>query len=351
VNGDSNTVNVFLGNGNGTFQAARSMPIGTNPLSAAVGDFNGDGKLDLVVADDYAGGPVQLLVGNGDGTFQAPLNLFSDPSFTPLSVAVGALQKNGQLDLVITGQVSSSSGSFGEVVVLAGDGHGSFGKADSLPVGTFPNSVVLDDFDNDGTLDAAVTDSAFGTVDVLLGKGDGTLGPPVSFATGAPADTTIADYYLVAGDFNGDGKLDIVAANRGNNTVSVLLGKGDGTFQTAVTYPVGASGPQSVAVGDFSQAGKLDIVAANVDDNKISVLLGNGDGTFSTPVIYTTGAGANSVAVAEFDGHFPDLAVTNWISRTLSILINEAVFPWPRIGVTRATPLAPGRTTTTLGKP
>jgi hypothetical protein len=324
VNGDSNTVNVFLGNGDATFQAARSMPIGTNPLSAAVGDFNGDGKLDLVVSDDYAGGPVLLLVGNGDGTFQAPINVFSDPSFTPLSVAVGALQKNGQLDLVITGQVSSSTGSFGEVVVLAGDGHGSFAQAASLPVGTFPNSVVLGDFNNDGTLDAAVTDSALGTVDVLLGKGDGTLAPPVSFATGAPADTTIADYYLAAGDFNGDGKLDIVAANRGNNTVSVLLGKGDGTFQTAVTYPVGASGPQSVAVGDFSQDGELDIVAANVDDNKISVLLGNGDGTFSTPVIYTTGAGANSVAVAEFNGHFPDLAVTNWISKTLSILVAEA---------------------------
>jgi hypothetical protein len=324
VSATSNTVNMFLGNSNGTFQAARKMPIGTNPLSTAVGDFNGDGKLDLVVSDDYAGGPVQLLLGNGDGTFQAPVNVFSSPSFTPLAVAVGAMKAQGQLDLVIPGQESSASGSYGAVAVLPGRGNGTFGTARFQRVGIFPNSVVVGDFNKDGTLDAAVTDSASGTVDVLLGNGNGTFKSPLSFATGAPADTTIADYYLAAGDFNGDGNLDIVAANRANNTVSVLLGNGDGTFQTAVTYAVGASGPQSVAVGDFNNDGKLDIVAGNVDDHKISVLLGNGNGTFSTAVTYNTGRGPNSVAVADFNGdHFTDLAVTNSGSSTLSILINN----------------------------
>jgi hypothetical protein len=187
--------------------------------------------------------------------------------------------------------------------------------------------VVLGDFNHDGMLDAAVTDSASGRVDVLLGNGNGTFRPPVSYATGAPADATIADYYLATGDFNGDGNLDIVAANRANSTVSVLLGKGNGTFQSAVTYPVGGKGPQSVAVGDFNQDGKLDIVVANVDDYTISVLLGKGDGTFSTPVIYYTGVGPNSVAVADFNGdHFPDLAVTNNASNTLSILINDGIW-------------------------
>jgi hypothetical protein len=327
VNAYSNTVKVFLGNGHGAFHAGGSMTIGRNPLSAAVGDFNGDGELDMVVADDYAGGPIQLLKGNGDGTFQAPVNVFSSLSFTPLSLAVGALTASGNLDVVITGRVSSSTGSFGEVVILPGRGDGTFGTPYLVRVGTFPNSVVLGDFNHDGMLDAAVTDSASGRVDVLLGNGHGTFKAPVSYATGAPAGMTIADYYLATGDFNGDGNLDIVSANRGNSTVSVLLGKGDGTFQSAVTYLVGGRGPQSVAVGDFNHDGKLDIVVANVDDYTICVLLGKGDGTFAAPVIDYTGTGPNSLAVADFNGdHLPDLAVTNSSSNTLSILINDGVW-------------------------
>jgi hypothetical protein len=149
----------------------------------------------------------------------------------------------------------------------------------------------------------------------------------VSYATGAPADTTIADYYLATGDFNGDGNLDIVSANRGGNTVSVLLGKGNGTFQSAVTYLVGGRGPQSVAVGDFNHDGKLDVAVANIDDYTIGVLPGNGDGTFASPVVDYTGIGPNSLAVADFNGdHLPDLAVTNSNSNTLSILINDQIW-------------------------
>ena len=137
-------VSVLLGNGDGTFRSPilSPMPFAYGvpdeiPISIALGDFNRDGKLDLVVADDYAGGPVQLLLGKGDGTFQAPMNVFSSSSFIPLSVAVGALTTTGNLDLVITGQVASSTGSFGEVVALPGRGNGTFGTPFLLRVGTF----------------------------------------------------------------------------------------------------------------------------------------------------------------------------------------------------------------------
>ena len=177
--------------------------------------------------------------------------------------------------------------------------------------GVGSNSVVIGDFNRDGKLDLAVANIADNTVSVLLGHGDGTFRPAVNYRAGSGLET----YSMTVGDFNRDGKLDLAVTEDSGTTnsgsVSVLLGNGDGTFQMPVSYSVGAS-PTSVAVGDFNRDGNLDLAVANFITNNVSVLLGNGDGTFQSAAEYGTLSSPLSVAVGDFnrDGKL-DLVVAN----------------------------------------
>src|SRR5947199_7775734 len=121
----------------------------------------------------------------------------------------------------------------------------------------------------------AIDDPPDSTVTVLLGNGDGSFQPAQRFSVGAAESESLA-----AGDFNGDGKIDLVVANAGTNNISVLLGNGDGTFQPATTFPAG-NRLEFVAVGDFNGDGKLDVAVASYNTNTVEVLMGNGDGTFA----------------------------------------------------------------------
>ncbi len=163
-----------------------------------------------------------------------------------------------------------------------------------------------------------MADSATGQVSILLGKGDGTFAAPVSYAVGTSPS------WAVIGDFNGDGNTDLaVANNSAGNAVSVLLGHGDGTFAKAVSYSAG-SAPISVAAADFNGDGKLDLAVANNGSNNISVLLGNGDGTFAPAVNYTAGTGPTSIIAADVNGDGKlDLAVTNGGSNNLNVLLGN----------------------------
>jgi hypothetical protein len=180
-----------------------------------------------------------------------------------------------------------------------------------------PTYVAVGDFDEDGIPDLAVANNNSSSVSVLLGKGDGTFKVQIAYATGtAPASVAV-------GDFNGDGIADLAVANLGSNNVSVLLGKGDGTFKAQVAYATGTA-PFSVAVGDFNGDGIADLAVANSSDNTVSILLGKGDGTFNTQVAYATGSDPNSVAVGDFnkDG-IADLAIANLWDNDVSVLLGN----------------------------
>jgi hypothetical protein len=176
--------------------------------------------------------------------------------------------------------------------------------------------VATGDFNGDGKLDVVLENYSAGTLSVLLGNGDGTFQPQVTYAVG-----TDPERVLVA-DFNGDGIPDIVVANTGSNTLGILLGNGDGTFKPQVTYA--ASSPVGLGVMDLNHDGIADLIASNYYSNTVSVLLGNGDGTFQSAVTYATGSTPQTLAEGDFNGDGNvDLAVGNLNNNTVGIFLGK----------------------------
>jgi hypothetical protein len=223
-----------------------SVPVGPGAFSGATGDFNGDGIIDLVSANQ-GNNTVSVLLGNVEGGFNAPVSYATGPS--PTAVIAGDFNNDGILDLAVT------------------DGNCAYGMA---------NELICD----------------AGTVSILLGNGDGSFQPHIDYATGKNPSA------LAAGDFNGDGKLDLAIVNSQDSSISVLLGQGGGTFKSQVVYQVSGAQLPGLVIGDFNNDHKLDLVVSGP-----SALLGNGDGTFQAPITYvgSSGGGGTPMAAADFN--------------------------------------------------
>lgn len=266
----------------------------------AVGDFNGDGRLDLALTNDTSwdlAKRVTFLPGNGDGTFGAPIE--SRVSVNGPEVA-GDFNGDGKLDLAVATGTN--------VKVVLGNGDGTFAAPIDLSAASSFSWIAAGDFNRDGKLDLIVTNKASNNVSILIGNGDGTFGAAINYAT-ATAPSSV-----VVGDFNADGSLDLAVTNTGSSNVSILLGNGNGTFRPAVSYAVAGS-PDSVAAADFNADGKLDLVVVDVLHSgdvvgHRSILSGNGDGTFQPAVNYTGNYGDSNVLAADLnaDGK-PDFAI------------------------------------------
>lgn len=260
------TVTILIGNGDGTFQPGLAYPTGPDSTAIAIGDLNADGKADLVVAND-APTPINVLLGNGDGTFQPAVSYETETGGVGVSVALGDLNGDGAPDLVVADEIAS-------VDVLLNNGDGTFKSAvayASAPNCT-PFSVAVADLNADGKLDVAAADLGTNNVNVFLGNGDGTLQAPVGFPTNRRPTT------LRIADMNGDHNLDLVVDDDGSPDVSVLFGDGHGSFQPQVFFAFNiafdiASNNTAIAVGDLNGDGQPDLVGALANDT-VGILMG-----------------------------------------------------------------------------
>lgn len=295
-----------------------SSPSATQPNAVAVADFNGDGFLDLAVSDATAGpGSLAILLGNGDGTFTASTESPAVGSY-PDSIAVGDFNSDGIPDLAVTSVDQSN------VTILIGNGDGTFSTNSpnlSITSGT-PQSLAAGDFNGDGIVDLAVVSS--NSVLIFLGNGNGTFTQTaVSPATGA------SPINVAVGDFNSDGKADLAVTNSVSNTVTILLGNGDGTFKAMAVSPATGGSPDGLAIADFNGDGVPDIAVTNysgeLSGNAVAILLGNGDGTFGTAVPYSApGLSFHSVVVADFNGDgVADLAVGEVLNGNFPVFLGQ----------------------------
>jgi len=287
------------------FKGAQSYPVGTAPLAIAAADFNGDGKIDLAVANSGTqsadDGGISILLGNGDGTFQPARNLSAGQN--PGCVAAGDLNGDGRADLLVT----DSDGVVGQVGVLLGNGDGTFQPIVDYAVGNTPNSIHLGNFNADPFPDAVVTNTADGTISVLLSNGDGSFQTHLDYRTGGRPQS------IALADFNGDGSTDLaVACAFGGSSVAILIGNGDGTFHPSVPYDAGSAfGPRAVSVADFNNDGRPDVIVdflvgvggvPPTVQRRLDLLTGNGDGTFELVKGVVSSVDSELLAVADFDG-------------------------------------------------
>jgi hypothetical protein len=327
---------VLLGDGSGAFSEATGSPFtdtmsGVNGFAVALGDFTGDGNLDVA----RAATSFTILKGNGDGTLVTPGTPFPSGTFPPGEcydqLAPALVDSGATTDLVALDECNYG------VRMFSNNGSGVFATGDygSARPGNEPVGIALADFNGDGKLDAATANGATNDVSVLLGDGAGNFPDATAdtvFSTGATTGRATA---LAVGDLNGDGHPDVVTANGTNNTVSALLGNGAGALAAPAATSTGGTNAADVALTDVNDDGKLDALVANLGSANLSVLLGDGHGGF-TPATYSPVAlGATSpaaVVVSDFNGDGEADVATGNSSNSMSVLMNVGNVPAAVLG-------------------
>ena len=312
-NESDGTISILSGKGDGTLQARQSYPVGFNPSFIVAGDFNGSGKVDLAVAGK-SGVQLAILLNDGNGNLQKPALLAL--SNAPAALTAADFNHDGHADLAL-------ANADGTVTVLLGKGAGQFSSLPDISVAPGRlSSINSGDLNKDGRIDLVVTQPGQKLVSVLIGKGDGTFAPPASYSVGnEPVSTLVAD-------LNGDGVSGLVVINKSSNTFSILSGNGDGTFKPSVDFVAG-NAPVAAVAGDFYGNGHVDLGIINHSSQSVSVPSGYGDGTFKAARSYPSGVQPVSIASGNLNGRkTPALVVANYcgFDHTCNTAGNVAVF-------------------------
>ncbi|MCK4873742.1 MAG: VCBS repeat-containing protein, partial [Phycisphaerales bacterium] len=306
--GDEIAIDRFQFGPESLFLPGGEPSVGTEPYGVAAGDLDGDGDVDLVVANG-ASGDISILLNWGDATFAAEVRYAAGAACN--SVAIGDLDGDGDGDVVAT------NGHDNSVSVFFNEGYGTFAPQVVYLVGGWPQNVAIADLDDDDDNDLAVANILTDDVSILLNTGDGTFFEQVTYPAGDGARD------VAAADLDGDNDIDLAVPNEQAQTVSILFGNGDGTFDPPVPYPAGDH-PYAVAIADLDMDGDADLAVVNLDSNTVSIFFNDGNGEFSPQEVYETGVKPRAVALDDLDcdGDY-DLAVVNSGSNDVSIWLNE----------------------------
>ena len=353
ANATTTVVSVLLGNGNGTFKTSVDVNAGNSPGDTAIGDFNGDSKPDIAVANS-GGNNISELINTcaaapcSSPSFAAPVNYASGNR--PRRITTGDVNRDNILDLMTANENSNS------ISVLLGNGNGTFkAKVDFNPIGTQPYDVQVGDFNGDNKLDMVAVNFGMGdTASVFINTCNSTPCASPSFAAVVTYAVGESPMGVTVADLNGDNRLDIATANYFSSDVSILLGNGNGTFKAAVNYP-SASLPNNITATDLDGDSYLDLVTAVDVGSLISVFRGRGDGTFEAKVDFNVGqSGASdvskAVAAEDFNGDtLIDLAVAVDMFNNVSIMFNGCGDPPPPPGNPPTITSHPNHQTVTTG--
>ncbi|CAF4013722.1 unnamed protein product [Rotaria sordida] len=295
TNSGNENLGIFLGHGNSSFATQIIYPIGvgSSPGHVIMDDFNRDNWLDVAITDDNDDNVI-ILIGNGSGTFSTQLTYFTGSGSKPSALAVGYFNNDKYLDLAVANRGRDTIG------IFFGLDYTSFKHQELCDAGmdSSPDSLAIGDFNNDGHLDMVTTLYYGGKLGVFLGYGNGSFTPLSTYSDmqfSQPRAVTV-------GDVNNDNQLDIIEVKRGINSISIVLGYGNGTFADPLLYSTGSdTRPRSVAAGDFNHDNCLDVTVANYGANNIGVFFGYGNGTFQNVIALSTGKASRPNSVTIFD--------------------------------------------------
>ncbi|MDR3752059.1 MAG: Ig-like domain repeat protein [Terracidiphilus sp.] len=330
VNQSANTFSVLLGNGDGSFASSVDFVAGNTPIAAVAADFNGDGHMDLAIANSQ-GQSISLSLGKGDGTFRSARSYKA--GLQRKAIAAGDLNGDGRSDLVVANFCGhdSSCSSNGSVAVFLASQDGSYTQAATYALGSGPVAVALADLNGDKKLDLIALNRNDKTLTIMPGNGDGTLGQAQSFTL------TNHPRALFVGDFNGDSKADVaIVSDCGQRactqagSLDIWLSNGDGTLTESTSYPVGYS-PVSITGGDLRGTGHIDLIVANAcgedstcqSQGSASVFFGEGKAKFALSNEVNIGSAPSAIALGKLSGSDLNLVVAQRSSDQIAVLAGD----------------------------
>ena len=344
----ANAVSAMLNNGTGAFSPKTDFAIAAQTQAVAAGDFDGNGKMDLVVTLNDSQFSFALLTGTGTGSFNAPVYFPNTSGFDSPAVIATDLNNDGKLDLVILhtlGCFTPPCSSAHSITVLLGNGNATFQSAQEIDVGVLPHAMAVGDFNGNGIQDLAIGGEKT-ELRILLGLGDGTFiaQPIMQLVPGGDLFSACNDVDVA--DFNGNGIQDLVVPLGNGRGNAILIGNGNGTFQVTQRITINESfAPLNVAVADYNRDGFADIARAMGDGTNglVEILHGNGNGTFQSPVSYLvpppqSSIGGFFITSSDFSGDDkPDIALeVGGASPALQVLLNSTAAATDTVSITRA---------------